>query len=293
MSFTNFCDKFKSLTPDVYNIIHNKGTELAGTGLFNLSDEYGTYICRGCGLALFRSEHKFIASCGWPSFDDEISGSIKRTADQDGCRVEILCNRCDGHLGHVFYGEQYTKNNLRHCVNSASIEFVSCDLVADTQEIIFAGGCFWGVEYFMHRQQGVLITQVGYTSGNIDYPKYDQVCNGTTNHIEAIRVVFNAEVLSFEELTKLFLEIHDPYQVGGQGPDIGTQYVSAIFYYTMQQKLVAESLLKQLEYGNGPVATIIRPVSTFWPAEEYHQKYYNKSKQQPYCHAYLKYFPTL
>ncbi len=117
-------EQYNELTKEEAYVILRKGTERAGTGEYELLMDPGTYICRQCNAAIFTSEHKFASHCGWPSFDDEIEGSVRRQIDADGRRTEILCNNCDGHLGHVFEGEQYTDKNVRHCVNSISMKFI-------------------------------------------------------------------------------------------------------------------------------------------------------------------------
>ncbi|MDA0379483.1 MAG: methionine-R-sulfoxide reductase [Bacteroidetes bacterium] len=113
----------KPLTPEEARIILHKGTEMPYSGVYNDFYESGTYACRQCGSPLYRSVDKFSSGCGWPSFDDEIEGAVKRVPDRDGRRVEIVCAACDGHLGHVFEGERFTKKNTRHCVNSLSMVF--------------------------------------------------------------------------------------------------------------------------------------------------------------------------
>ncbi|HPP40143.1 MAG TPA: methionine-R-sulfoxide reductase, partial [Candidatus Kapabacteria bacterium] len=151
------------LTPDEQRIILHKGTEYPFTGKYNDFFEKGTYLCKQCGVALYRSNDKFASHCGWPSFDDEIPGAIRRQTDADGVRTEILCSNCGAHLGHVFIGEQLTPKNVRHCVNSLSMDFVPFENVTKTQKAIFAAGCFWGVEYYFKTAPGVLRTSVGYT----------------------------------------------------------------------------------------------------------------------------------
>ncbi|MCH9743579.1 MAG: bifunctional methionine sulfoxide reductase B/A protein [Gammaproteobacteria bacterium] len=282
--------KTKTLTPEVYAIVCEQDTELPDTGKYNLHEGRGTYLCRQCGDALFRSDQKFISSCGWPSFDDELPGRIKRLPDPDGRRTEIRCQHCDGHLGHVFHGEGHTEKNLRHCVNSLSIDFVANAEVNHSEEAIFAGGCFWGVEHLFKQTPGVLLTEVGYSGGHSDAPSYEQVCAGSTDHLEAIRVIYNSEVTSYEAVVKYFLEIHDPSQKNGQGPDIGSQYLSAIFYFDEEQKNVAENCLQQLRDQGLSVATKLVPAAVFWPAEEYHQHYYEKTGELPYCHVRTKRF---
>lgn len=283
-------DKKKTLTPEAYAILIDKKTEIPNSGEYNLSEEVGTYLCRECGLSLFRSNSKFLSSCGWPSFDDELPNAIKRIPDPDGRRTEIICHRCGGHLGHVFHNEGYTNKNLRHCVNSLSVDFVNDIEVTDTEEAIFAGGCFWGVEHLMKQQLGVLKVESGYTGGHLNYPSYEDVCNQKSGHIEAVRILYDPNKTNFEALTKLFLEIHDPTQKDGQGPDIGEQYQSVIFYLTEIQKEIAESLLNRLKNKGLDIITKLKEASAFWKAEAYHQAYYDKTGKTPYCHKYTKRF---
>ena len=115
--------ELKELTPEEQHVILHKGTEMPFTGEYNDHFEKGVYRCRQCGAALYTSGDKFHSGCGWPAFDDEIEGAVKRLKDSDGRRIEIVCANCDGHLGHVFEGERYTEKNTRHCVNSISLVF--------------------------------------------------------------------------------------------------------------------------------------------------------------------------
>ena len=283
-------DKSASLSNDVLAIVDGKGTEYPNTGAYNCTADQGTYLCRRCGLALFRSSDKFLSSCGWPSFDDEIADSIKRLTDKDDRRTEILCNRCDAHLGHVFIGEGLTDKNLRHCVNSGSLDFVTDLKVIDTEEAIVAGGCFWGVEHHLGQIAGVLKVESGYSGGHVEAPSYSQVCRGRTGHLEAVRVLFDPARCSYEDVLKTFFEIHDPSQGNGQGPDIGSQYHSAVFCYDDEQKGTAQKLICILLAKGLSVATKLCPASVFWPADEGHQAYYQKNGKQPYCHRRIQRF---
>lgn len=282
--------KTKSLPPAILTIIKNKGTEQPFTGEYNNFGESGTYLCRQCGLALFRSNTKFHSGCGWPSFDAEIKNAIARQTDADGKRTEILCARCHAHLGHVFTGEQFTDKNIRHCVNSVSLDFVADRQVQDTEEAIFAAGCFWGVEYYFKQLPGVLKTEVGYTGGQQANPSYKAICSGTTGHYEAVRVLYDSSKINYENIAKFFFEIHDPTQTSGQGPDHGEQYLSVIFYYDDAQQQTALKLIDQLEKIGYKIATKCLPVQTFWRAEIAHQDYYTRTGKQPYCHRYEKKF---
>ena len=282
--------KTKSLTPEVLRVVMDKGTEHPFTGFYNDWDHAGSYLCRLCGLMLFRSESKFHSGCGWPSFDEQKPKNVKEQADADGRRDEIVCTRCAAHLGHVFKGEKLTPKNTRHCVNSLSLDFVSDLTVEDTEEAIFAAGCFWGVEYYFKKLPGVLKTEVGYLGGKKDHPTYEKLCEGHTGHVEALRIIYDSQKITYEQLSRYFFEIHDPTQTDGQGPDLGEQYLSVIFYFDSVQEQIAKKLSAELETKGFKIATQLKPVSTFWRAETYHQDYYHKSGKAPYCHLYVKRF---
>ena len=272
------------LTDDEKRVILQKGTERAFSGKYLNHFEAGAYVCRQCGAGLYTSDGKFRSECGWTSFDDEISGAVKRRPDPDGRRTEITCADCGGHLGHVFEGEGLTPKNTRHCVNSLSLVFRPSKKPA-TEEAIFAAGCFWGVEHYFQQVKGVASVTSGYTGGRVASPNYEQVCTGKTGHAEAVRVVFDPQRVSYERLARLFFEIHDPTQWNRQGPDVGTQYRTAVFYLSEQQKKVAEQLIAELRVKGYKVVTEVRAATTFYPAEEYHQDYLEKHPERPVCHA--------
>jgi peptide methionine sulfoxide reductase msrA/msrB len=284
---------YNKLTRAQQQIIIRKGTERPFSGKYNDHYENGTYTCARCSAKLYESSSKFKSGCGWPSFDDEIKGAVKRQRDADGVRIEILCNNCGGHLGHVFIGEQMTPKNTRHCVNSLSMNFIPAaeqQEQAGTAKAIFASGCFWGTEYYFNKAPGVISTTVGYTGGHVDNPTYKQVCTDRTGHAEAVEVVYDPEVISYEQLAKLFFETHDFTQLNRQGPDIGTQYRTEIFYLDEEQKQIATQLIQTLKTKRHNVKTKVTKADKFWQAEEYHQDYYDKTKKLPYCHTYRKIF---
>ena len=274
-------------------VIIDKGTEAPFSGEYYKHNLKGFFICKHCDSKLFKSEDKFDSGCGWPSFDDEIDGAIKQVLDADGKRTEIVCSNCGGHLGHVFFGESFTQKNKRHCVNSVSLQFIPEEINQEKymkETAYFAGGCFWGIEYHMKNVPGVLNTQVGYMGGKTKSPNYNEICSGETGHAEAVKVSFNPELVSFEKLCKLFFEIHDPTTINRQGPDIGTQYRSEIFYTNEIQKEISENLIKILKNKGYSVVTRLSEYKYFYIAEDYHQDYYNKSGSLPYCHFYRKKF---
>jgi len=281
----NFLNEFEEY------VIEKKGTEMAWTGKYtNLKDD-GTYLCKQCGQALFSSDDKFDSHCGWPSFDDELPGAVKRVPDADGMRTEIVCSNCGAHLGHVFEGEEFTDKNLRHCVNSVSLDFVADELDGGRYETaVLAGGCFWGVEYYLQKMEGVKSVVSGYTGGDVENPSYREVSTGRTGHAEAVKVIYDPELVTYEDVVRTFLEIHDPTQVNRQGPDIGEQYRSGIFYMNEYQREIAQKLLNILRDKGYDIATELTRAGEFYEAEKYHQDYYFDKGTLPYCHGYVKRF---
>ena len=277
--------KLNPLSVAEKRVILEKGTEAPFSGTLNNFYKEGTYVCKQCDLPLYRSSSKFDGHCGWPSFDDEIEGAVTHFPDADGRRTEIVCSRCGAHLGHLFLGEGFTEKNQRHCVNSISLKFIPAP-TNQFETAFFSEGCFWGAEYWMEKPKGVIDVTSGYMGGHIKNPTYRQVCSGKTGHAETVKVVFDPQKISYEKLVKLFFETHDSSQLNRQGPDIGTQYRSAIFYTSEKQKKTAEKLKDFLIKKGDSVVTEITPASTFYPAEKYHQDYYSHKKTRPYCHRY-------
>ena len=283
-------NKFNTLTPQEKWVLEQKGTEAPFSGEYYDFFEKGTYHCKRCNAQLYRSTDKFRSGCGWPSFDDEIAGAIKRVPDADGRRTEIICANCGAHLGHIFFGEQLTNKNTRHCVNSISLNFVPQEGSHKTKTAYFAGGCFWGVEFYFEKLKGVVLATSGYMGGTQQNPTYQDVIYRNTGHFEVVEVLYYPQEISYGELAKYFLEIHDPTQTDGQGPDIGYQYLSRIFYNTEAERQTAEDLLNTLREKGFDVATKLLPAKEFWEAEEYHQNYYARQRTLPYCHTHSKRF---
>jgi peptide methionine sulfoxide reductase msrA/msrB len=283
---------YNELNAEEIRVIENRGTEIPFSGKFNSFYKNGVYSCRKCNTPLFNSNDKFDSGSGWPSFDNSIDGAVKEITDADGRRVEIVCVSCDGHLGHVFRGEQMTPNNTRYCVNSVSLDFISNDDNTKYKKTYFAAGCFWGVEYWFSKQVGVISADSGYMGGYTQNPTYQDICYKDTGHLETVEITYNPKVISFESLTKLFFETHNPEQTNGQGPDIGSQYLSAIFTNDIDEEDIAQKLVNQLEEKGMNIATMFKNANEhkFYIAEYEHQNYYKLRNSTPYCHSFTKRF---
>ena len=270
-------DYFSDLTQEEKQILKNKGTEAPFSGEYNDFFEAGIFICRACKTPLYESNTKFNSGCGWPSFDDEIENAIVRYEDLSGgrARTEICCAKCDGHLGHVFTGEQITEKNTRHCVNSLSLQFKAYN---NLEKATFGAGCFWQVEKIFKATTGVYLSSVGYMGGNTENPTYEEVCKGQTNHAEVVHIHFNPDIISYAEVLEIFWNNHNPTTKNRQGLDAGTQYRSVVFFHSEEQMKIVESSLKQQSKNwKNPIVTQIISAEKFYRAEEYHQNYLNKN----------------
>jgi len=182
-----------NLTPFEQQVLFQKATEPAFSGQYDKHFEDGVYVCKNCNSLLYYSHDKFNSGCGWPAFDDEAMDAVGNIADADGRRVEIICNHCQAHLGHVFAGERLTQKNTRHCVNSVSLRFIPAKKI---ETIVVGAGCFWGVEHLFKKLDGVIFATSGYSGGEVKNPTYQQICSGQTGHFEAVEVIFNTEKLT-------------------------------------------------------------------------------------------------
>ena len=180
---------FDNLSDEERYILKEKGTEDPFSGEYNDHFDAGVFVCRACGNLLYESNTKFNSGCGWPSFDDQIPGAIIKYKDTslDRVRTEICCAKCDGHLGHVFHGENITEKNIRHCVNSLSIKFKKYDTLS---QACFGGGGFWNLQYNFSIIKGVYMTQSGYMGGHIHNPTYNDVSNGESGHAEVVQIYY-------------------------------------------------------------------------------------------------------
>ncbi len=285
----------RRLTADQYNILRTKGTEHPGTGSCTVPSEGTLYRCAGCGADLFASSDKFVSGTGWPSFTAPVDPrNVRLTPDfsHGMTRTEVTCTLCDGHLGHVF-DDGPPPTGQRYCINSIALVTVPLDAAKRTEKAIFAAGCFWGVEsaFRILRGRGVIDTRVGYTGGHTQHPTYQQVCTDKTGHAEAVEVTFDTSRIRYEDLLDLFFEIHDPTTLNRQGPDVGSQYRSAIFTLNQAQALAARRKIDELSDRKRfarPIVTQVADANTFWPAEDYHQRYFEKKGIAPTCHITVR-----
>ncbi|HYE02376.1 MAG TPA: bifunctional methionine sulfoxide reductase B/A protein [Phycisphaerales bacterium] len=284
----------RGLSEEEARVLLRKGTEPAFCGNLVDNKKQGVYLCRLCGLPLFASDSKFDSGTGWPSFFrpfDPAHVRTQRDSSHGMARTEILCARCDGHLGHVFDDAPGTPTGLRYCLNSASLTFhedaaplPEASRPVKTETAYFAGGCFWGVEDHLAQVPGVIDAASGYMGGRTPNPTYKEVCGKGTGHAETVRVLYDPARVSYAQLLEWFFRIHDPTQLNRQGPDVGDQYRSAIFAVGPAQLRAAQDFIKRQQessprFKDRRIVTQVLPAEqagTFYLAEDYHQDYHAK-----------------
>lgn len=285
----------KILSPDLYAVAREADTERAFTGTMWKSETKGTYYCATCGNKLFKSDQKFVSSCGWPSFFEQNNKESITFKDDNSYgmrRIEALCGRCDSHLGHLF-DDGPEPTGKRYCMNAISLDFVPDGVAAtsgDLETIVIGGGCFWCVEAVYQNLDGVKSVYSGYAGGTVENPSYEEVCTGRTGAAEVVEITYDKTKTNLDEIFKVFFTVHDPTTLNRQGADVGTQYRSAIFYKNENEKKVAQDLIKELntEVFSNKIVTTLEPLKKFYKAEEYHQGYYENNKNKPYCEMVIQ-----
>ena len=284
----------RCLSPEEYRTLRRKHTERPFENEYFDNHEKGVYTCAGCGAELFSSNDKFDSGTGWPSFMDVVdSERVSEAPDRSHgmVRTEVLCSRCGGHLGHVFK-DGPNPTGLRYCVNSAALDFKEQknDPVAtetkrtSLETATFGAGCFWCTEAAFESLDGVKSVAVGYMGGKLRDPTYKQVCSGRTGHAEVAQLEYDPRKISYDDILQVFWKVHDPTSLNRQGADSGTQYRSAIFYHSDEQRQAAErSKAKAQKKFRKRIVTEIVPAADFYVAENYHQDYYQNNRNAPYC----------
>lgn len=290
----------KSNTADkemINYVTKKQGTEPAFKNAYWDEKRAGIYVDVNTGEALFSSTDKYDSGTGWPSFTKPINKSkIMEEKDTSAgmTRTEVKTNA--SHLGHVF--DDGPNGGERFCVNSAALRFVPYqDLekegyseykeLFDFKEAYFGGGCFWGVEHLFSQLEGVIDVTSGYSGGDTNNPSYKEVSSGKTGHAETVKITYDPNSISYRKLVDYFWRVHDPTEVNRQGPDVGTQYRSVIFYLTEEEKTIAMESKDEFDAKKvfkEKTATQIVKFKEFYPAEDYHQDYVDNNPGYV-CHA--------
>ncbi len=300
-----FKSKIKELSPLQFKVTQKDGTEPPFKNEYWDNKEEGIYVDVVSGEALFSSKEKYKSGTGWPSFSKPLEEkNIVEKTDFGflGKRIEIRSKNADSHLGHVFT-DGPKPSGLRYCMNSASLRFISKDKLKDegyaqyeelftktkkqSEYIIVAGGCFWGMEDLIKKEVGIIDTIVGYTGGNVPNANYQVVKTGTSGHAESVKITYDPSKTDLSKILLFFFKIHDPTTKNQQGNDVGTQYRSTIFAKNEDQKKIANEVIKKVEAlkrFKDPIVTTIEKESEFYTAEDYHQDYLTKNPGGYTCH---------
>ena len=273
------------LTPEQFRITRKHGTERPFSGEHCQAFDPALYGCVCCESWLFESRDKFESGTGWPSFTQPVKeNAVKYVFDESHNmrRVEVLCNVCQAHLGHVF-PDGPMPSGLRYCLNSVSLKKVKT--VDSTMKLAtLGGGCFWCTEAIFQQLKGVKSVLSGYSGGHEKDPTYNLVCTGKTGHAEVIQIVYDSEMIGLADLIQVHLHLHNSTTPNRQGADKGNQYRSIIFYRNEEEKNSIEQVIQEEQANfDAPICTQLAPFEIFYPAEDRHHNYYNSDPEKPYC----------
>ena len=294
----------RRLGPQRYQVLRQAGTERAFTGAYWDTKAAGIYVCAGCGAPLFSSTTKFESGTGWPSFTEPLVPervSLHRDLSYGMIRVEVRCATCDGHLGHVFE-DGPLPDRTRYCMNSASLMFEPEGSTAAStgggcasapqnagdcgnapavpmglRSAVFAGGCFWCMVAPFESLDGVVEVLSGYTGGDEESPRYEDVARGRTGHMEAVRVLYDPSKVGFDALVEAYWRAVDPTDAGGQFADRGYHYRPVVFVASEEERAIAQASKEALQASgvfDAPIVVPIENARPFWVAEDYHQDYH-------------------
>lgn len=270
----------QQLTEEQFAVTRQHGTERAFSSEMCERFEEGLYACVCCGNLLFDNEQKYDSGTGWPAFTQPVAenaAAYRKDFSLGMRRLEVLCNSCDAHLGHVFLdGPQ--PSGLRYCINSVALKRVA----NNERKVTLGGGCFWCTEAVFEQLKGVIKVESGYSGGSTINPTYREVSSGRTGHAEVVQITYRPEEITFSELLQIHLATHNPTL--DLVAENYSQYRSIIFFRNEEERAEAEAVLQEAgQQLEEPLKTELLPFQYFYKAEAKHQDYYQNNPNGGYC----------